>query len=622
MSDSPEDILSQAVRFHQSGDLQQAQKLYQQVLDLQPQNPDALHLLGFATYQSGNAQAGLLLIHQAIAINPSRPDYHTNLGVVLAALNQHGDAVETFRHALLMRPKFAEAFYNLGLSLKALDRNPEAIEAYQAALAAKPDWLEALINLGNSLMELEEYSEAAAEFEKATKLNPDSPPAWFNLGNAYLKLERFEDAIAAARRAVAAQPIYPEAYNNIGTACSASKRPEEALSALLRAVEQKPDYAEAFSNLSSAYDALKKFPESIAAARRALELDPSIPQAHANLARSLLATENTDEAITEYRRAIELDDNLAEAHYNLGMILLRKGEYHEAWKHYEWRWDVKEFKMDRAHFVLPAWNGEDLRGRTILIHIEQGFGDLIQFARYVPLVAQRGGKVYLESFPELGRLMESVPGVEKVVPPGPTPPQAEIRCPMLSLPRIFDTTLQTIPTKVPYLWFNPQLAQKWREKIDEEKRLKVGLVWNGRPRPEPKRSVPINQLAPLAAVKNVRFISLQFGEAAGQIKDAPPGLQIEDWTTQIADFSETAALMANLDLIITIDTAAAHLAGALARPTWVMLCHRADWRWTQTGSVCPWYPTMRLFRQPTDSDWQTPLRQLAAQLADLAKKKS
>jgi tetratricopeptide (TPR) repeat protein len=620
MSDAPREIMSEGVRLHQAGQFALAQEKYRLILASQPENADALHLLGYATYQAGDSAEGLKLIQQAIDANGGQGVYHCNLGVVLASMNRHFEAIGAFKRALSLRGDFAEAYYNLGVSLEAEKRFAEAVQAYQAGVEKKPSWAEAHNNLGNALMEVEKYAEAEIEFEKATVLNPRFAAAWFNRQNALRKLDRLDEAIRCGEEAVAIRPIYPEGYNNLGTVYAAAKQPEKAIAIFLRAIEQKPDYAEAFSNLSNAYHAAKNYPGAIDAAWRAIALDPNLAVAHSNLAQAFLATDKRDEAMAEFKEAIRLDPKLPEAQYNLGMMLLRAGQYRDAWELYEWRWEVKDFKMDRQQFVLPMWNGEPLEGRGILLHIEQGFGDLIQFVRYVPLVAQRGGRVFLESHRELARLMGSVPGVERVIPIGPPPKETTIRCPLLSLPRIFQTSIETIPAKVPYLWFNPELAERWKVKLGAEKRLKVGLVWNGRPRPEPRRSVPFAELAPLAGVPGVKFVSLQFGEAAAQAKNAPAGMDISDWNEEITDFADTAALMANLDLIVTIDTAAAHLAGALGRPTWVLLCQRPDWRWLDAGSVCPWYPTARLFRQPTDGDWRTPMMQLAGELAELAGK--
>ncbi|MGA3066213.1 MAG: tetratricopeptide repeat protein [Tepidisphaeraceae bacterium] len=453
MTQDTANILSQAVRLHQSGKLAEAQAIYRQILAVHPDHPDALHLLGFATFQSGQAQEGLALIQRAISLNQTKADYYCNQGVVLASLNRPKEAMQSLQTALSIRPNFPQAGACLG-----------------------------------------------------------------------------------------------SAYHDLAVQLQADDKPEEA----------------------------------IAAYRESIRLNPQIPRSH----------------------------------YNLSMMLLRRGEFAEAWPHYDYRWQVNDFNMVRRQFDLPEWKGEDLQGRRVLIQIEQGYGDLIQFVRYVPMIVDRGGKVVLECHADLVRLIKSVPGIDRLVEVGPKPSDVDLWCPMMNLPRIFGTSLETIPANVPYLWFQPQLADRWREKIGSDKRPCVGLVWNGRPNPQPLRSIPIKQLAPLASVPGVRFVSLQVGDMAKEAADAPAGLEIADWHQDIRDFADTAALMANLDLIITIDTAAAHLAGALARPTWLLLYHKPDWRWMNAQTTCRWYPTMRLFRQESPGNWQKPIQNVVQALRD------
>jgi tetratricopeptide (TPR) repeat protein len=622
MSQDVPQLLSEAVRLHQAGQFAAAQKLYHRVLEISPEHPDALHLLGYATFQSGDAAGGLILIRKAISLNESRADYHCNLGVVLAAMNRHHEAIRSFQTALAIRPNLAEASYNLGMSLQAEKQPDEAVVAYRDALTNRPNWADAQNNLGNALVDLEKYTEAVAAFHQATSLNPQSPEAWFNLGNVLNKLEQSDESIQASRQAISLRPIYPEAHNNLGTALHAAKWTDRAIDEFQLAIRQKPDFADAYLNLCSAFTAAQRYSEAAAAARKAIELNPAIDKAHSTLGSALQALGQTDEAIAAFRESIRRNPKLAESHYNLSMLLLRRGDYAEAWPHYEWRWQIKDFNMEPRQLALPEWNGEDLRGRRIFLHIEQGFGDLIQFVRYVPMVANRGGKVLLECHRELARLISSVPGIETLLPPDSPEPNADLRCPLMSLPRIFGTTIETIPKTVPYLWFSPQMAEEWHKRLGADKQFRVGLIWNGRPRPQPLRSVPIAQLAPLARVPGVKFVSLQFGDAAAQARNAPDGMEIADFHEEIRDFADTAALMANLDLIITIDTAAAHLAGALARPTWLMLCHLPDWRWMQSGRECPWYPTMRLFRQPAPGDWATPIDEIASELRRMAERKT
>jgi len=569
---------------HQAGRLAEAQSLYQQILTQEPDHADALHLLGYAQFQAGHAQQGLELIRRAIALDGGRAEYHCNLGVVLAAMNQHAEAIAACKQALALRPDFAEAAYNLAGSLVAVGDVEQGITMYRQALALRPDWPEAYTNLGNALQAADRLEEAVAALGQAVALRPNFADAVYNLGNALGQLERWEEAVAALRRAIAIKPVYPEAYNNLGNALRKQRQFEQAIAAYRQALQQRPDYGDAYNNLANALVEMGRIDEAIAAHTEALKLRP--------------------------------DDGIV--HFNLAAMLLRLGRLEEAWPHYEWRWRVEEFHQPMRQLEQPMWDGSDLKGKRILLHTEQGFGDAIQFARYVPVVVRKGGKVIIECAGQMARLYASSPAIEQVIVAGQPLPEFEVHCPLLSVPYVLGTTLQTLPRQVPYLWFDVALAEQWRKRIgDTEGKLKAGLVWTGRPKPEPDRSIPLTRLAPLAQVRGVRFYSLQIGPGAEQARQPPAGMDLVDWADDLNDFADTAALMANLDLILTIDSATAHLAGALAKPTWVLLPKVPDWRWMLNRDDSLWYPTMRLFRQPIAGDWDTPIRRIVEALRSL-----
>ena len=561
MSQSAQDILAQALRFHRAGQILQVRDCYNQVLAEHPDHADALNLLGYATHQAGDPHEALRLIRKSIVLNGSRADYHCNLGVVLAGMHQHREAIDAFRAALAIRPDLAEASYNLGVSLHAIEHRDERLDAYRAALAIKPAWAEAWINLGNTLMDLDRFQEALDAFRKAAELNPQMPAAWFNQSNALMKLERFQEGIVAAKQTIALQPVHAKAYNNLGSLYAATKRHNDAIAAFLCAIEQNPNYADAFGNLANAYQATENYPKAIAAARSAISLDPNHAQAHANLAHAFLATHQRQgpghlptghpnrfrvaRSPLHPRRHAPRSGRLSRRLGALRMALASKGIPQQPPA-------VKSPLMERRTHPRQKDSPPDRAG----------------IWRPHPVCPVRPPRCPARSHglfgnsPRIGSSHGFCARCRKSYSARCAPPETELRCPLLSLPRIFGTTIETIPSKVPYLWFDPKLADKWRDRLGDEKRLKVGLVWTGRPRPEPRRSVPIDQLAPLANVDAVRFISLQYGDAAAQAKNAPAGLVLEDFNSDISDFADTAALMANLDLIITIDTAAAHLAGA------------------------------------------------------------
>jgi Flp pilus assembly protein TadD len=455
----------------------------------------------------------------------------------------------------------------LGVSLGALGCRDEAIACYRRALALRSDYAKACLNLGAALMDTDALDEAGEYLNRAAALDPKLPEAPYNLGN--LAEKRGDDAAAAEnfRRAAALRPGFYEAHNNLGAVLLKAGEAEPARESFARAAALRPGDAEAHHNLANALSDLGRYREALIACRRASALGPSHAQA------------NFTEAI----------------------LLLAQGELREGFEKYEWRWKLGTL-VPRA-FPVPLWNGEDIAGRTILLHGEQGYGDAIFGLRYAPLVAARGARVVLEVPPPLLRLAGAVPGVAAFVAAGQGLPHFDFACPLLSLPRAFATTLETIPAKVPYLAPPPEAMAQWRERLAGPG-FKVGIAWAGSPlhRHDARRSIDIDTLAPLFELDGVRWFSLQTGERAGDLARLPAG-RVADLAPHLTDFAETAAAVAHLDLVITVDTAVAHVAGALARPAWVMLRFRPDWRWLIGREDSPWYPSLRLFRQRARGDW-------------------
>jgi tetratricopeptide (TPR) repeat protein len=337
-------------------------------------------------------------------------------------------------------------------------------------------------------------------------------------------------------------------------------------------------------------------------------LTPQSPLAIRDLGNAMLAAGQFDAATVQFKKVLAIDPSDAPASIALGMTLLLHGDFENGLPLYEQRRRLPTLARFEQNFGKPQWDGGDLTGKRILIHAEQGFGDTIQFMRYIPHVAQRNGRIYFACLPEMTRLLQQFPGIEKFLTSGDEVPDFDVHCSLATLPMILKTTMNTVPADVPYLRADPQLSALWRERIPKSERVNVGLIWAGRPNPDPKRTIPFQLLAPLKECKNARFFSLQIGGPARAVANAE--FEITDLSNDLTDLSETAAAMENLDLIITIDTATAHLGGALARPTWTLLPFLADWRWFLNRADSPWYPTMRLFRQPMPGDWKTPIEQV------------
>jgi tetratricopeptide (TPR) repeat protein len=642
--------IQSGLTLHQAGRLAEAETIYRQVLSQSPHNSRALHLLGVLCIQTNRLPESVELIERAVAAEPSTAVYrcdlaealrrlgrldealanlrraielspgdplaHSNMGNVLRELGRLDESVAASRRAIALRPNFAEAHGHLGETLRLLGKFDDAIVALRQASRLSPNDPHAHNNLGLALMRRGFLQEATGEFRSAIQLMPDLAEAHNNLGCALNEQNILEEGAASFRRAIQIRPTYAEAYNNLGIALRRSGRIDELLEAFRWAIKLDGGVAEFHNNLGNALDAAGQSDAALAAIRRAIDLNPRLAEAYSNLGHALSYLGRFDEAIAACRKAIELKADFADAHWNLSNCLLAVGQWREGWREYEWRWKVENLQT-RREFPQPRWDGSDLAGKRILLHAEQGFGDTILFARYVPMVTARGGRVILECPRELIDLLRESLQVQEIVPTGKAPAGFDVHRPLGSLPGIFQTEPQSVPAPIPYLKPPADSVHKFREKIEKlPKALNVGLVWAGsamNPR-DRDRSMALSQFAPLGGVIGARFFSLQKGESAGQTP--PAGLDWVDWTNELTDFAQTAALIANLDLVIAVDTAVAHLAGAIGAPTWVLLRHAAEWRWLRERSDSPWYPTVQLLRSPRAGDWGSVIQCVVRKLSD------
>ncbi len=579
-----------AADYEKAGRFAEAEAVCRQILAVDTANPMALHLLGVVRLRAGDVAGAAEVLEKAAIGNPS---------------------AAPLRHLL-------------GLAYAGLGRHDEAVTAFEAALAAGEN-TRVLIDLGVTLSNLGRNEAAAQRFVRALELASDSAEAWAKLGRTLGLLGRHEEAVRHLTKALELAPdIGAETYYDLGVALKSLGHDEPARVWFENAVRADPDHIRACSNLGTTLLDLGRLNEAVHCFREGVARAPRSPELHYNLGNALLRQRRVEKAIENYRHALALNPDSADAHWNLAHALLLSGDFENGWREYQWRWGIAAAATAHRAFDKPRWDGGPLDGRTILLWAEQGFGDSIQFARYVPWVAARGGTVVLECWTPLRRLFAGFPGVARMIEPGTSPGPFDVELALLSLPRVHGTTLATVPADVPYLKADPALVDAWGGRLKTGRRLKVGLSWQGNrghPR-DRERSVPLAALRPLLEMPEVAWFSLQkeddlalFAGTPSEVAPIQPRLSSGEL---IRDFADTAAIIANLDLVISVDSAAAHLAGALAHPVWLLLPFVPEWRWLLNRLDSPWYPTMRLFRQSAYGDWNGVVRDVRDALRALA----
>ena len=485
----------------------------------------------------------------------------------------------------------------------------QAQTQYQRILQAKPGQPEALHGLGIIAFQLKEYDTAGNLIGKAIENKPTVPQFHYNLGLVFISLKRQERAIQAFQKAIEINPDYAEAYYNLGLALKKQQQFEKAVLNFKHVIKLTPDDADAYYNLGNTYEALGRHEAAVENYQLAINKNGAFAGAFNNLALVLKAMGRIDEAIVDLREAVRLQPGLAEAHWNLSLALLVKGEFEEGWKEHEWRFLRGKRSTIYPHpFGIPLWDGTSFAGKRLFVHSEQGFGDTLQFIRYLPMVKRRGGTVLFETFRPLLGILNSFPGIDELVETSPDRYHAEscdYYVPIMSLPMLFATDIPTIPSNIPYIFADPIKVEQWKTRISK-KGYKIGIVWAGKPGHEndKNRSCELEHFLPLTKIPGTVIYTLQKGDAGCQVKSMGGIIKnMVNVAHDLRDFSDTAAAIENLDLLISADTAAAHLAGAMGKLVWTLLPYAPDWRWLLEREDTPWYPTMRLFRQPARGDW-------------------
>ena len=601
-------MLNQAAAQHQAGQWAPAETLYRQVLAFDPNQPDALHLYGVLLQQTGRAAPAEQAIRRAIALQPKAGAYHNNLGNLLRDTGRLREAVASYRAALRLLPNMPQIHHHLGLALDGLGETAAAETALRQAIRLQKDFAEARLDLGNLLSRTGKPRDAEVCLRAALRVRPDDPKIVNALGTAQAAQGLQEQAVETFLQALALDGSYRAARANLGVSLMILGRAGEAVAQYEALVASEPDDASSHLALGQALIRLDRPAEALPWLDRAIVLRPADGQSHHCRGIALRDLGRWAEALPCYEQAAIHQPDDAAIRDSLAEALLAVGDMRRGWQEFEWR----RKKPDYAIFAEPSWDGQPTE-KTVLVHAEQGLGDTLQFCRFVPLAAARA-RVVFAGPTALAQLLIGLRGMAAFVEREPLPP-FDLQIPLMSLPYVLGVAEQTLPGPIPYLQADEAAVAEWRTRLDGPPGLRVGLVWAGNPKfpNDRRRSVPFSTLAPLLAVPGVSFVSLQKGPAA-----ADHAGTLQDPTALLEDFADTAALIAALDLVISVDTAVLHLAGALGRPVWLL--NRADtcWRWMLQREDSPWYPDLRIFRQTTPGSWQPVIEEVAHELAGLA----
>ena len=581
--------VAQALALHREGRLDEAERIYRRILAAEPAHPEALHLSGLLNYQQGRLADALRLLAAAMRAKPSSSDAQMDYTLVLTGLGRHDEALASLDELAAHCADDARWHFNRANAQKELGRYSDALQSYEQAIALSPALFVAHHNRGSALAALDRHEEALASFDRALTLDlatADRIGALINRGKMLVKLKRFDEALASFDRVLDLAPDHVDALTRRGVVLAKLGRYEEALAVYAAALRADPDCLDAYVNRGNAFAFMNRF----------------------------------DAALADFAAATARQPDHPGANFNESLVRLCLGDFRRGWEKYEYRWQCGQYALRRPKLPRPVWRGDiDPRGKTILLYAEQGMGDAIQFVRYAPLLAARGAKVIVGVHRPLAALMTGAAGVAAVIADGQALPDFDLYCPMLSLPLAFGTEFATIPSTVPYIRPQPDRIAQWQGRLPQTGRLRIGICWAGtaiHPNDE-RRSIPLEAFATILSVRDVDFVSLQRDVNAAQaaILEA---YGVAPLGQEFADFADTAAVVSMLDLIISVDTAVAHLAGAMAKAVGLLVPFSPDFRWMLRRTDSPWYPTMRLFRQTAIGEWDGPLNRLREELAGIA----
>ena len=613
-------IWEQGLRHHQAGDLLEAKYCYVQALKIDPTHFDSLYLSSAIAAQENNIELAIDFLNRALVVNPSHIDSLFNLSVLLEKNGESEKALLTYELLNQLAQNHVQSIYNYASLLAKFGQIPRAIEEFKRVITLQPDLLIARQN----------YEKLLWSQSQQIELAPHSKNEFIqthNKGLSLLEENQFPAALECFEKALMIEPKSFEAHHNKGMALEKMGRLQEALGHYQQAIEYCPESSRTFNNLGNAYRELDRLNEAIQSFEKAIELDPNYAEAFSNLGWTLFRLQEYQQSKEYFKKAIKINPSLSPAVFNLSLCQLTLGEFDEGWINYEERMKQPLYQKKIDPLNKPQWDGsQELDGKAIYIHSEQGLGDTIQFCRYIKLLAKRGARVLFEPQIHLQKLLKNLDGISELIEPGQTIPHYDYHCPLMSLPLAFKTNRNNIPNEIPYIFTDESKKIYWKEKLAAISGPKIGIVWSGGFRPHNPELWGVNQrrnisfeLISQLNLEGIEYFSLQKGERAEA--ELSQG-QSQFWKTsnfhnyvdELKDFSDTAALIDQLDLIISVDTSSAHLAGAMGKPVWILNRFDSCWRWLHEGEKSDWYPTAKLYRQNTSGEWDELIKRVKEDL--------
>lgn len=589
-----------------------AVKLLRSILRDDPDHIETLDLLAQLSLSHRKFEYAQELLERAVGIWPRSARLQMNLGVAYHCLERYEEAITKFQLALSLNSRAGMIHYHLGLSKAALGRLNDAGHSFQKAILRLPEFVPARCKLAEMMVKAGTLNAAVAVYQKILEIDPKRDDVFVDLGNVLRRCDNDAAAIDCYQQALQINPRSISAHNNLGNTLRDQRRYLEAEQLMRKALEIKPKNAILHNGLGLALEKLDQFEEAIACYNRAIELDPDYSNPHYNLGGIQQEIGDFSAAEKSYQQAIKIDPEKAEAQFRLALLKLLHGDFAVAWPGYEKRWKMRESQSKERAFEQPTWDGGSLSGKTIFVYTEQGLGDSLQFVRYLKLLKDQGATVLLQCQSRLTALLSRCAGIDRIYSADQKElPEFDVQVALLSLPALLETTIDSIPNETPYLFADDEKVACWKDRLIDLNGLRVGIAWQGKPTyvRDSLRSVPLTQFADLAELPDVQLISLQKSHGRSQLEQLPHSERILNLAPELDQgpdgFEDTAAVIKNLDLVITSDTALAHLAGGLGAPTWVALSFVPEWRWQLEREDSPWYPTVRLFRQRAFGDWSS-----------------